>query len=76
MTAPDHGWRPIEEAPHATDVLLFVPATSHTPAKQEVGWASGGQRYPNGVSNRWWHGSATHWQPLPPPPAQEPAADG
>lgn len=64
-------WRPISEAPHETDVLLYIPATEHTPFKMEAGWAHGGQitfsQY-GSVSSRWTHGSATKWRPLPPPP--------
>jgi hypothetical protein len=66
-------WQPIETAPHEEDVLLFVPACVTGPARIEAGWASGGLRLPNGHSSMWWHGRATHWQPLPAPP--EPAND-
>jgi hypothetical protein len=61
-------WQPIETAPHDTLVLLF----SFSDGKQEVGYASSGSRrkLSDGsiVSNMSWHGHATHWMPLPPPP--------
>ena len=61
-------WQPIETAPHAISLLLFIPATTHTQWDIVVGMASHGQRLPNGYSNMSWHGSATHWMPLPEPP--------
>lgn len=67
MTAAD-AWQPIASAPHNVPVILFIPATVHTAAYQEIGLASGGTRYPNGASSMWFHGHATHWQPLPAPP--------
>lgn len=67
-------WQPIETAPHETTVLLWTP--SDNGGVFEVGWASGGKRVAlpgtmGTTSSRWWHGSATHWMPLPPPPASE-----
>lgn len=64
-------WRPIETAPHGEIVLLawkdsFLPQWSF-----EVGFASHGTRYPTGYSSVSQHGQATHWRPLPPPPATE-----
>lgn len=62
-------WRPIETAPHETLVVLgwFEEGVW----KQDLGLASAGQRWPTGASNMWWHGSATHWLPLPPAPGAE-----
>lgn len=64
-------WRPIETAPHETLVLLYSPGFGHV--RYEVGYASSGSRrtLSNGdvVSNQSWHGYATHWMPLPSPPA-------
>lgn len=62
-------WRPIETAPHETLVVLgwFEDGVW----KQDLGLASAGQRWPTGASNMWWHGSATHWLPLPPAPGAE-----
>ena len=59
-------WRLIETAPHEELVVLgwFEGDTW----KQEIGLASAGERYDNGYSSRWWHGQATHWAPLLPPP--------
>ena len=62
-------WRPIDTAPHETLVVLgwFEDGVW----KQDLGLASAGQRWPTGASNMWWHGSATHWLPLPPAPGAE-----
>lgn len=62
-------WRDIETAPHETLVVLgwFEEGVW----KQDLGLASAGQRWPTGSSNMWWHGSATHWIPLPPAPGAE-----
>jgi len=62
-------WRDIETAPHETLVVLgwFEDGVW----KQDFGLASAGQRWPTGASNMWWHGSATHWLPLPPAPGAE-----
>jgi len=65
-------WQEIADAPHETNVLLFSPGHGHS--QYEVGWASSGRRVTlesgEVVSNRWWHGYATHWMPLPPPPQE------
>lgn len=64
-------WQPIETAPHETNVLLAWPdSTLPGGWKVEAGMASWGWRR-DGVSNMSEHGQATHWQPLPAPPAQE-----
>lgn len=62
-------WRPIETAPHETLVVLGWDEGGVW--KQELALASAGQRWPTGASNMWWHGSATHWLPLPPAPGAE-----
>lgn len=61
-------WQPIETAPHETLVVLGWYESGVF--KQEIALASAGERYPDGYSNRWWHGRATHWMPLPPDPPQ------
>ena len=56
------GWQPIETAPHET--LVILGWRENGTWKQEIALASAGERLPNGYSNRWWHGQATHWMPL------------
>jgi len=68
------GWQPIETAPHATDVLLYSPVLGSLEARMEVGYASGGRRDAVG-STMWYHGTATHWMPLPAAPTPEAADD-
>ena len=71
-----NGWQPIKSAPHEELVVLgwweaFPVSSVPDPDfvwKQEIGFASSGQRFANGYSNRWEHGQATHWMPLAPPP--------
>lgn len=64
------GWRPIDSAPHATKVLLgWEEATGEWNCA--VGQASWGWRN-EAASTRSQHGRATHWMPLPPPPAGKP----
>lgn len=65
----NNGWMPIDTAPHETRVLLWSPPTDFQEEVIEVGWASGGHRMGD-YSNRWLHGSATKWQPLPKPPVE------
>lgn len=60
------GWQPIETAPHQTPVILCWEQRGVW--AYDLGLASGGQNFTNGYSNRWFHGSATHWLPLPPAP--------
>lgn len=62
-------WQPIETAPHETLVVLGWHDENGV-FKQEIALASAGTRYPGGASDMWWHGSATHWMPLPPDPPQ------
>lgn len=63
-SAPD-AWRPIETAPKDTDVLLgwwrSWPERQWESASGLAGSTKGG----------WLHGQATHWQPLPAPPAEK-----
>lgn len=65
-------WRPITEedpAPHGVPVLLCSPPCITHPDgwEYEAGLASGGRRFQGG-STMWFHGTATHWRPLPPAP--------
>ncbi len=59
-------WQPIETAPH--EALVVLGWYEDASWKQEIALASAGERFSNGYSNRWWHGRATHWMPLPAPP--------
>lgn len=69
------GWQPIETAPH--EELVVLGWQEDGVWKQEIALASAGERFPNGYSNRWTHGRATHWMPLPEPPAALlPAGEG
>jgi hypothetical protein len=65
-------WQLIENAPHEKLVLLYSPADDLLGPKYEVGYASHGNRVRlpcGGVSSTMsWHGSATHWMPLPEAP--------
>lgn len=63
-------WQPIETAPHGEDVLLFCPdrGCPTNRARIELGQASHGERG-NGWSSMSFHSWATHWMPLPAPPA-------
>lgn len=66
---PADEWRPIETAPHETNVLLAWQDWS-LPGRwrMEAGMASWGWR--NEVASTMSrHGEATHWMPLPTPPA-------
>jgi hypothetical protein len=65
------GWRSIESAPHNKAVLLSWNDWRDGRWIMEVGAASTGQRYKNGHSSVSSHGSATHWRPLPIPPATQ-----
>ena len=66
--APERdGWRPIDSAPDAEDVLLWCPEkgiTNH--ARIELGQARNGR----GSHHAW----ATMWSPLPAPPRETPPA--
>ena len=72
-------WRKISdvEPPHETLVKLYSPPSFGRPdGTQEVGFASTGKRTLDPItggtwSNMCWHGSATHWLPLLPPPPKE-----
>ena len=66
----ERAWRPIAEAPHNVVVLLSSEPTATDPTGMEVGCASWGWTG-RAVSNISRHGTATHWQPLPPAPEAE-----
>lgn len=68
------GWRSIESAPHGVNVLLAYWDEALGGWHMEAGMASWGWRR-DGVSNMSAHGQATHWQPLPLPPAS-PTVEG
>ena len=61
-------WQPISSAPHNAAVLLCWADWRDGKWCMQVGAASTGGTYENGYSNRSYHGSATHWMPLPNPP--------
>jgi len=63
-------WQPIETAPHNKAVLLGWHDWRDGQWCMEVGPYSTGERLANGYSNVSCHGSATHWQPLPPQPIE------
>lgn len=65
VSAPP-GWQPIETAPHEQNVLVGWWYNGEW--KCETAMASHGWRR-NGISTMSRHGQATHWQPLPAPPA-------
>lgn len=70
MTYAFGAWRPIEEAPHGVHVILYSPPSFfESDGLIEIALASGGERYENGFSSLWQHGRATHFMPLPKPPA-------
>lgn len=60
-------WRTIESAPHGVRVLLGWPDWRDGAWCMEVGCASHGRRTEAGSSVSY-HGSATHWMPLPEAP--------
>lgn len=62
-------WQPIETAPHDTTVLLYCPNRGlANPERIYTGQASGGW-WRHGVSTMHRDAWATHWMPLPAPPA-------
>lgn len=64
-------WQPVETAPPNVEVLLYCPERGiSNPARIELGTASFGWRT-EAVSNMSYHAWATHWMPLPDPPATE-----
>jgi hypothetical protein len=64
VSAPP-GWQSIETAPHEQKVLVGWWYNGEWEC--EAAMASHGWRR-NGISTMSWHGQATHWQSLPPPP--------
>jgi hypothetical protein len=61
-------WEPIDTAPYNLAVLLGWHHWRDGKWLTTVGTAVTGERLDNGYSNVSYHGSATHWQPLPDPP--------
>lgn len=61
-------WKSIDTAPHEVNVLLAYWDRHQDRWQIEAGMASWGWRR-DGVSNLSRHGEATHWMPLPTPPA-------
>ena len=66
--SPSQEWQDISTAPHDEVVLLYWEDWAGR-KYMEATRASHGERFPNGYSNVSRHGSATHWMPLPTPPA-------
>lgn len=66
----DGDWRVIADdpPPHETLVLLYWMDWRNQ-GYMEAGYASTGERFPNGYSTISHHGDATHWMPLPAPPS-------
>lgn len=58
-------WQPIETAPDATDILLFVGAPVYTVL---VGWHHSAGYFLNHLCEQL-EPQPTHWMPLPGPPA-------
>lgn len=67
---PDAGWGDIESdnPPHGKPVLLCWWHELFKEWAYEVAPYSTGKRYDNGYSSMSYHGSATHWVDIPPPP--------
>jgi hypothetical protein len=68
----DAGWQSIDTAPLDTDVVLAWRVEWPEPMwKQQIGWAgkSNSCAKESGYSDAWFHGTATHWMPLPAPPS-------
>lgn len=61
-------WRPIEEVEPNRTYLLGWRDWRHGRWCMEVAAAITGERYANGYSSVSYHGSATHFAPLPSPP--------
>jgi hypothetical protein len=72
-----NGWRPISTAPEDEWVLIAI----HDGTVGEAYWLADEE---TGAQIWFWAGNTpvrynhrpTHWQPLPPPPAQEGGEDG
>lgn len=65
-------WETVETAPHET--LLILGWWEGETFRQEVNSYSTGERWDDGFctrSNMSFHGRATHWMPLLPPPPGE-----
>jgi hypothetical protein len=70
-------WQPIETAPPDTDLIVAWWSEWSSKWLIEVNVARRSNTMPkdSGRSNGSAHGSATHWMPLPPPPAMAPTGD-
>lgn len=70
-------WRPIEEAPKdGTPILLLIQFPDEPPHIITALWDGRVPKWPwrpVGGSSAYGEEYATHWQPLPPPPAGEPS---
>jgi hypothetical protein len=64
-------WQLVDTCPHNAIVLLAWHDRYSGVWRYEVGSASTGSRYENGYSTVSYHGSATHWMPLPAEPEGE-----
>jgi hypothetical protein len=64
-------WRTIETAPLDQDLILGWRQDWPKPEwRQTISWAGKSNTKPPGMSNAWRDGQATHWRPLPAPPAE------
>jgi hypothetical protein len=69
MNMDKDGWSDdMSAAPHEKLVLLYWKRWDDS-EYMEAGYASTGKRFPNGYSTMSFHGDATHWRELPPPPS-------
>ena len=61
-------WQDIATAPKdGTPILGYVPRFAYEPKCEVLAWVAGGW-----AAHDTCHESPTHWQPLPPPPSEEP----
>jgi hypothetical protein len=66
-------WQPIETAPEQTDVVVYIPKAKRRPVRLgRYGIkGDGGRLWTYGGEFAFDVGVATHWMPLPAPPAAE-----